>query len=443
MNYLEAYDNGTRGDALDGIRRAYRLLFQSQYWDRSELDEYRWDRLRRVYAYARKHVPYYSDQFSPFDSEIESWEQFKELPILSRETAAERSSLLRGNRPPIGVSPLQPIRTSGTSGSVVESIPTDTSEQFRTAVSVRELEWANIEPTGSALMLRALAKPGSADADALRYGLRTSSWASGWLAELITTGPGYYIDVSAPAQYVAKFGLECRPDYILAFPSALAAAARYVQGLAVRGVRTIGETLHDEWRDPIEKTFAAPIQDLYSSQEVGPIAATCPSCGAYHTMDEWVYCEIVRNDGTDCQPGEEGRVLVTNLHPYITPFIRYDLGDRAVVGQQGTCKKTLGTVSKVTGRTFGFLRMPDGSLRSASPMFYAFTAIPELVAAQVVQPRVDEFLVKVVGSAAVLSDVDRALRESVGESAEVRIDLVDELDRSIGGKIERFRWTGS
>jgi phenylacetate-CoA ligase len=160
-------------------------------------------------------------------------------------------------------------------------------------------------------------------------------------------------------------------------------------------------------------------------------------------MDEWLYCEIVRDDGSDCEPGEEGRVLVTNLHPYITPFIRYDLGDRAVVGPRGACKKTLGAISKITGRAFGFIRMPDGSLRSASPMFYAFTAIPGLVAAQVVQPKVDQFLVNVLGDNSVLSDVDIAVRESVGETAEVRIRFVDALDRSVGGKIERFRWAGN
>lgn len=440
MNYLEAFDNRHQHPSLDSVRRSYRMLFESQRWSEDEIREYKWSRLRRVYSYARKSVPLYRELYRAFPTDLESWEQFESLPMVSREMASENR--LKGESPPAGTVPLEPVRTSGTTGSVVESIQTGSSAQFHTAVSIRQLEWAKINPAGSALMLRALAKPGHHDADALRAGVRMRSWANGLLSLMIETGPGYFIDVSASARHVAEFIFAARPDFILAFPSALAQAAHHVGEFPVRSVRTIGETLHGEWRRAIQHTFKAPIQDLYSCQEIGPIAVTCPDSDVYHTMDEWSHCEVVREDGSPCSPGEEGRVLVTNLHSYVTPFIRYDLGDRAIRGDRCPCGRTLGTLSGISGRSFGFIRMPDGTQRSASPMFYGFNAIPGLVGAQVVQPAINRFEVSIIGDSSVLPMVESCVRDSVGDGAEIQIQLVEELERSAGGKIERFRWTG-
>lgn len=440
MNYLEAFDNGRRHPLLDGVRRAYNLLYESQRWNQDDIREHQWNRLRRVYSYARKSVPLYRELYKEFPPELEDWQQFESLPVVTREMAA--SGLIKGDVPPIGTVPLETVRTSGTTGSVVESVPTQSSDQFHTAISIRALEWAEISPRGSALVLRALAKPGQQDADALRTGIKTNTWITGLLSLMIETGPGYYIDVFASAKHVAEFIRAVHPDFILAFPSALASAAIHLGAFPIRLVKTIGETLHEEWRDTITRTFNAPIQDQYSCQEVGAIAVSCPDSNLYHTMDEWVLCEVVHENDSPCGDGEEGRVLVTNLHPYVTPFIRYDLGDRAVRGGQCSCGRTLGTLTAISGRTFGFLRMPDGTLRSASPMFYGFTAIPGLLGAQVVQSAIQKFQVSVVGEPSIGPMVESCVREFVGADAEIRIKFVEQLERSAGGKIERFRWTG-
>ncbi|MCW5947702.1 MAG: phenylacetate--CoA ligase family protein [Fimbriimonadales bacterium] len=443
MNFLEAFDKGTRGAALDAIRRSYRFLYESQRVAPEDIREYKLSRLKKTYSYAKKHVAYYQKAYSHLPDAIDSWQDFLQLPILTREDASRAGEKLRGDQPPPGARPLEAIRTSGTTGNVVECIPTEVSEQFRSAVSLREFEWAEINPAGSAFLLRALVKPGHPDSDALRSGVRAHSWATGYIAQFIDTGPGYFIDVSASSRHIAEFLIAAKPDFILAFPSALAEVAKWVDPMPVRFVRTIGETLHDEWRDPITKAFACKIQDLYSAQEVGPIAVSCPDGGGYHTMDEWVHVEILRDDGTPCDPGEQGRVVVTHLHPYLTPFIRYDLGDRATRGGLCKCGRSLATLEEILGRSFGFVRMPDGTMRSASPMFYAFTGIEGLFGAQIEQPAINAFKVAIVGNNAAVPQVEHAMRETVGDSASISIEIVNELSRSNSGKIERFRWTGN
>lgn len=442
MNFLEAFDNGTKGAALDAIRRSYRFLYESQRAAPADIQDYKLNRLKKTYSYAKKHVAHYRNAYLHLPDAIDSWQDFSELPVLTREDASRAGEQLRGDQPPPGANPLEPIRTSGTTGDVVECIPTEASEQFRSAVSLREFEWAEINPAGSAFLLRALAKPGHPDADALRSGVRAPSWAAGYIAQFIDTGPGYFIDVSASSRHVAEFLIAAKPDFILAFPSALAEVAKMIDPMPVQFVRTIGETLHDEWRDPITNAFSCKIQDLYSAQEVGPIAVSCPDFGEYHTMDEWVHVEILRDDGLPCDPGEQGRVVVTHLHPYLTPFIRYDLGDRATRGGMCKCGRSLATLEEIHGRSFGFVRMPDGTLRSASPMFYAFTGIEGLLGAQIEQPAINVFKVAIVGNNVVVPRVEHAIRETVGQSASISIEIVNELSRSISGKMERFRWTG-
>ena len=45
--------------------------------------------------------------------------------------------------------------------------------------------------------------------------------------------------------------------------------------------------------------------------------------------------EVLRADGSACAPGETGRVVVTNLHNFAMPMIRYELGDQAAFGADG------------------------------------------------------------------------------------------------------------
>jgi phenylacetate-CoA ligase len=126
-------------------------------------------------------------------------------------------------------------------------------------------------------------------------------------------------------------------------------------------IKQIGDTLHDGLREKVRQMFNLEIEDAYSSSEVGTIAIQCPESGLYHIMAENLIVEILDENNNECKPGEIGRVVVTDLHNYASPVIRYDLGDYAEVGTACTCGRHLPTLKRILGRERGLFVKPDGS----------------------------------------------------------------------------------
>jgi phenylacetate-CoA ligase len=71
-----------------------------------------------------------------------------------------------------------------------------------------------------------------------------------------------------------------------------------------------------------------PVRGNYSSEEVGVIGCECQHYpGNYHVAHSNVIVEIDKNSSVTVGDNTLSRVLLTHLHSYATPFIRYDVGD--------------------------------------------------------------------------------------------------------------------
>ena len=104
------------------------------------------------------------------------------------------------------------------------------------------------------------------------------------------------------------------------------------------------------------------VRSSYSSEEVGQIAFECASCaGRYHVTTSNVIVEVV-DVSHDVGGTKLGRVLVTHLHSYATPFIRYDLGDLALLKDRCACGHNGPTLHALHGRATSALKHRDGSL---------------------------------------------------------------------------------
>ena len=181
-----------------------------------------------------------------------------------------------------------------------------------------------------------------------------------------------------------------------------------------------------------------PIVDAYSAQEVGYIALQCPEHEHYHVQAERLIVEVLRDDDTPCAVGETGRVVVTDLHNFATPILRYELGDYAEVGRACPCGRGLPVLNRILGRRRNMLVYPDG--RTTWPLFaVACREAARYRDLQVVQTRTDLLRVRVLPD----GELDRdaliaALRTSLGYPFEVEIELVTEIERTPAGKLEEF-----
>jgi len=161
-----------------------------------------------------------------------------------------------------------------------------------------------------------------------------------------------------------------RPKFVMGYTSTLAAIADELLrrdlrlSKPVRGVITIAETLTPNRKRLIEKYFDAPIINRYGLREFGSWSAqSCSeSADRFHVNTELVVCEILRPDGTACAAGETGRVVLTDLHNFARPFIRYDTGDLAVaVSEDCSCGRGFPLIGPIEGRSLECLRTPSGN----------------------------------------------------------------------------------
>lgn len=165
-----------------------------------------------------------------------------------------------------------------------------------------------------------------------------------WLTEV---KPGYLSTTPTMAAQLAKLALARRMDLPLA------------------QIITFGETVKPELRSLAKAAFGAKVTDRYSCEELGWIALQCPKHEHYHVMSQSVLVEILDDAGRPCPPGRPGRVILTGLHSFAMPLIRYDVGDYAEWGEACDCGITLPVIARIWGRERSFIRLPDGSLRLA------------------------------------------------------------------------------
>jgi phenylacetate-CoA ligase len=186
------------------------------------------------------------------------------------------------------------------------------------------------------------------------------------------------MNLQTDIQRQAEWLRQIAPAYLLTYPNNLSALLDLAEadpvdrvGLGrVLQVRTIGETLHESLRERCRQILGVGVADVYSTQEIGVIAIECPQGGGYHVMSEGLVLELLRDDDQPCAAGETGRVVVTDLHNFATPLIRYDLGDFAEADGPCACGRGLPKIRRILGRQRNLLQLPDG--RRYWPLVGAF-----------------------------------------------------------------------
>lgn len=438
MNWLSKYDRNIQSPFHDRCRRNYRLLLESEHWTRQDMREYQLKRLQQTYSYSKKYVPLYRERYKEYWEHLESWEDFLKLPFLSRQEAAERNPHLHGVNPPFGASPIPGSATSGSSGAKVSIQSTDVGEAMRIATALREFEWMELDPRVPSLFIRSMAKPEDANYEKLRGGMKITTEGRDALMSMYHTKDKFLIDTSAPSDVLAKFIDAAKPEYILCFPSALRAAIPFLNSNhAVRWIKTIGETLDASTRKVFESTFGSTVYDSYSCQELNSIAFSKNPDNYLRIHEENVLVEIVDEGGKEA---DSGRVLLTSLHPAITPFIRYDIGDLATFADSKT--NALRQIAHIDGRVFSQIRNSEGNLVSDSPLFVALHSLEGYVAIQLIQHSIHKFELLIQGSSVDLNKVRRYMEHYLTWAKEIKLTQVENIPKTAGGKLLRYRWLG-
>jgi phenylacetate-CoA ligase len=131
--------------------------------------------------------------------------------------------------------------------------------------------------------------------------------------------------------------------------------------------------------------------------------------------------------------------VVTDLHNYATPFLRYRNGDLAVASdRQCACGRGLPLIEEVRGRTLDVLRTPDGRRISGVfvPMFFKdYEWVEEF---QVEQDQLDRVQVRLKPAGAYHAELLEPLRHDLqgrlGDRVRIEFQIVDRIPRNASGK---------
>lgn len=199
------------------------------------------------------------------------------------------------------------------------------------------------------------------------------------------------------------------------------------------------ETVTDEMREKIENVFGTKLYNYYGSREVSCLAGECEK-GLMHMFMFYNYIEILDDNDQPVKEGEEGRVIVTNLHNYSMPFIRYEIGDMAVLGpEKCACGNMLPTLKKVTGRITDHFVKEDGTIIHGEFFTHLFYLKDWVKAFQIIQEDYNKIriLVVQVGEAAdenQKKDIENKIKVVMGENCKIHWDFVKDIPGTKSGK---------
>jgi len=419
---------------------------QAERWPADLLLQRQLQQLTMVIDHAWRTVPWYRERLAAAgwrDGTPLTPSALRALPLLTRRDIQSAGAALRSNAIPPQFGATHENRTSGSSGEPVLVLRTALDALMWQANTLRDHEWHGRDQSLKLAAIRALA-PGVAEPP-------LGSTASGWGAAseaVRVTGPAALLSLNADVAVQAAWIESHAPGYLLTYPSNLAALLEHFERTGVRlpglqAVLTVAESVAPALRERCLEVLGVGIEDVYSSQELGYIALQCPVSGQYHVMAESVLVEVLDAAGNPCAPGETGRLVISSLHNFAMPLIRYELRDHATVGEPCACGRTLPTLKRIAGRERNMVRLPGGGLRWPNIGLLPYRDVAPVRRFQMIQHSLEEVEVRLVAdralNAAEESQLALMITDVLGHPFRIRFSRFEkEFPRSANGKFEEF-----
>lgn len=366
-------------------------------------------------------------------AKVEFPHSLSELPLTSRQQLQQQLFTRRVYAPPEH-GPFSLNQTSGSTGEPVRVVRSQVNQLFWFANNLQEHRWWR----------RGFHKKlGVVRANFPAERLHQSTW--GPPASIVTsTGPSLALSMQLSVEQIASELESFAPEYISLYPSLLQGLLDHWGGslpwAELEQIRTLGESLPEQ----LANGLGVPVVDSYSSQEVGSIAIQCPEERQLHVCADHLIVEVLDAAGNPCLAGDVGRVVVSDLHNFSTPVIRYETGDYAEAAGPCGCGRQTPVLGKILGRTRNLLTLPDGQKRWPTFGFASFRDIAPVLQYQVVQTELFKLELHLYMTQALSNEQQSQLAKIVcshlGATFDIKFVVHQRpLPRGAGGKFEEFR----
>lgn len=410
------------------VKGGLEFVLQSQYWTEEKIRKYQWDKLHELLQHAYQHVPYYRNIFNRIGAtpdDIKTFEDFGRIPFLTKSDIQNSLENLTAT----GTDP-QSLSLNSTGGS--------------TGMPLNFYQDANYRLWSDAARIRAWRHVVGADENDLEavlwgatrdigQGLTFRKVLYSIFREGLLPLNTFDLDEAKLIKFLLYFNL-LKPKILRGYASSLYYVARYVEKRALSVHKPVSiisstEVLHARMRDTIERVFGCKVYDSYGCREVSQIATECEAHNGLHVVFENQYVEL---DGQD--------IIVTNLHNYAMPFIRYKVGDLAssLDTSPCSCGRFSPRIVSLIGRDNDNIELPSGKVINGEFFEFLFFGLSSVIQYQVVYHKtIDRLRVKLHVSDTTENAgeiVRKTMREKFGYE-NVDILFSDQFDMTPSGKL--------
>jgi phenylacetate-CoA ligase len=422
---------------LGGCFQAEASAFRErEWWTRAQWEDYVTLHLRELLLTSFRRAPHYRETW-----QVRGWteqalaaltlDELPRLPALEKSTARDAPhTLLPDGRP---ARRHYTLPTSGSTGTPIATywLP----EERQRALALREA--------------RALKFAG------VSFSLPRATFGGRLVVpDPDSQGPYHRFNWFEKQVYLSAFHLrpEAAPLYVDAlrrhrtrwmtgYSHSIYQLARFIleQGLdapRLDAVITTSEKVTEEMRGVIERAFRTRVYEEYGAVENVVFACECEH-GRLHISPDAGILEVVDADLKPVPPGTPGEVLATGFIRPSQPYIRYRIGDQAILDDQPCpCGREMPVLRSVIGRIEDTIYGPDG--RRMLRFHGIFTDQPHIREGQIIQERLDHIRVRVVPGVgfgpADGDEIAARVRQRLGDRVSVTVEAVDQIERTQAGK---------
>jgi phenylacetate-CoA ligase len=409
-------------------------LDSRQFISLDERMAHQWEKLRSIVKHAWEQCKFYRDRFTVagFNPEdLRTPDDLKTIPILSKNDVREHGKEMLALS---AAADLVPRKTSGSTGVSLNFFVGEAEYQFKRGAALFRDRW-----TGWRMgEWRAMVWGNPVYLNSFPGRLRN------FLLERTFSLDTLKMDESMMKAFVQAI-FRRKPTLLFGHAHSLYLFAKFweKEGFPLykfKGILSTAMVLHGHERGKCEQVFGSPVFDRYGCEEVSLIASECEAHEGLHVNTDSLYIELITEDGPATAPGEEGKVIVTDLCNFSMPFIRYEVGDLAVtLDKKCSCGRSYPLLSKVTGRVADYLTTPEGKLISGISLTENFaTLIPGIKQIQIVQEQKDQLTLRIVPSSQFgdnsRTQIASLMLERFGSSMKYRIQFAERILPEKSGK---------
>jgi len=414
-----------------------RYLENSQYINPEEMKAIQWKKIEDLLQHAYHHTQFYKERFGKFSirpEEIQSWNDFQSIPILSKQEVQQNCEKLFADNTDKYISFL----TSGSSGMPLRGYWNKESSQFKRACGRRSELWAGFDlgervyclygNPEKHLTLKTRLRRRFLQRISFLDTLQLSEESMLHFAHLMQKKPPSIIWGHAHALYIFSQFL----------------GVKGIDSIRPKGMYSAGMVLHNWERKKVEEVFHCKLQDRYGCEEFGLIACECKKQEGLHINTDSHYIEFLNKKGDPVQPGERGFIVVTDLTNRAMPFIRYNIEDIGIPSpHQCSCGRTQPLIERIEGRIADFLVTPDKKLISGISLTDHFAGhIPGVAQTQIIQGKIDNLTINIVKDNTFneksIAKIGTLVREFFGDKMKYRCEYREEIAKEPSGK---YRFT--